>query len=377
MDKIIRKYFLDSISTSELNLLLEWLKNEENEKMFKGYARECYDLDLALQEVDVDYEYQILINKIRYKKSFYQKWGKWAAVFVGIIGLSWVFMLNDSTPKTNIDNNAITLKLDNGDIKIVSEDGNERILNKKGEIVSVKEGDELNYNKLSDKQNSEKLVFNELNIPYGKKMKIVLSDGSLVHLNAGSTLKYPVKFLNGMERKVFLSGEAYFDIAKDKLHTFVVNTQNINVQALGTKFNVNSYKEDSEISTALVEGSVGVYNVDEKFDAKASTVLMPGYKASWNKSENRMNINEVDIEEHIAWTKGQLLFKSKSFTDIIKVLERTYDVTIINNYQFLNEERFIAKFDTETIEQILISFQNSEKFSYKINGNKITIDKPN
>ena len=376
MDKVIRKYFLGSISTLELNLLLEWLKHDENEKVFKRYAKECYDLNLALQEADVDYEYQVLISKIRYKKSYYQKWGKWAAIFIAIIGISGFFMLNDSSPNTHIDN-VITLKLDNGDVKIISDDGNEKILNKKGEIVSVKEGDELNYNKLSGEQNSEKLVFNELNIPYGKKMKIVLSDGTLIHLNAGSTLKYPVKFLNGMERKVFLSGEAYFDIAKDKSHPFIVNTQNINVQALGTKFNVNSYKEDNEISTALVEGSVGVYNVGEKFDVKVSTVLMPGYKASWNKSKNIMNINEVDIEEYIAWTRGELLFKSKAFSDIIKILERNYDVTIINNYQFLNEQRFFAKFDTETIEQILISFQNSEQFSYKINGNKITIDKPN
>ena len=90
----------------------------------------------------------------------------------------------------------------------------------------------------------EKLVYNTIKIPYGKRFELQLSDGTIVHLNSGTTLKYPVKFIASGNRQVFLDGEAFFDVAKDKTHPFVVNADNLNVRVLGTHFNVSNYPED-------------------------------------------------------------------------------------------------------------------------------------
>ncbi|WP_103070429.1 FecR family protein [Aquimarina sediminis] len=375
MKNLIEKYFTSTISASEMNDLSVWLKKYENQELFKQYIKQYYDLNYATQEVNIENEYSELMKTINNQKRNTRNWLKWAAIFIGIIGLSCLYVLNNSNAPV-VENNMITLKLENGDIKVIQEDGSEKIINKEGTVVSVQQGNKLDYKNTSTNTQVKQLEYNELAIPYGKKLQLILSDGTTVHLNAGSTLKYPVKFLKGKERKVFLSGEAYFDIAKDIEHPFIVNTQNINVRALGTKFNVNSYTEDNEINTVLVEGSVGVYQKDEQFNSNTSTILKPGYKFTWDKSGNSFDVNEVDINEYTAWTEGKLLFKSKSFSEIIKILERNYDVVIVNNYAALNEQRFFAKFDIETIEQILISFQNSEDFSYTIKENKITIHKP-
>ncbi len=372
LKKLIEKYLTNTINSSEMMDLSNWLKKDENKEIFKAYVLQYYDLNYALQDVDIEEEYMTLMKSISKQKNSYKKWYKWAAIFVGIVGLSSLYLLNTSNEVVT-ENNEITLKLENGDIKVIRENSNEKIVNKEGTIVSVYQDDKLEYK--DTKVNDKELVYNELFIPYGKKLQLVLSDGSMVHLNAGSSLKYPVKFLKGKDRKVFLSGEAYFVIAKDKQHPFIVNTQDVNVQALGTTFNVNSYREDNEMNTVLVEGSVGVYKVNEKFDTNTSTILQPGYKFTWNKSQQSIDVKEVDVSEYTAWTKGELLFKMKPFSEIIKILERNYDVVIINNYSSLNEKRFLAKFDTETIEQILISFQSSEEFSFTIEENRITINK--
>ncbi|WP_438425339.1 FecR family protein [Aquimarina macrocephali] len=372
MKKLIEKYLTNTISSSEMMDLSDWLRKDENKETFKAHILQYYDLNYALQDVDVESEYMTLMKSISKQKNSYKKWYKWAAIFVGVIGLSSLYVLSTHN-KVVTEDNEITLKLENGDVKIIRENNNERIINEEGTIVGVYHDDKLEYK--NTKVNDKELVYNELSIPYGKKLQLVLSDGTMVHLNAGSTLKYPVKFLKGKDRKVFLSGEAYFVIATDKLHPFIVNTQDVNIQALGTKFNVNSYREDNEMNTVLVEGSVGLYKVDEKFDTNTSTVLQPGYKFTWDKSEESINVKEVDVSEYTAWTKGELLFKMKPFSEIIKILERNYDVVITNNYSSLNEKRFLAKFDTETIEQILISFQSSEDFSFTIEKNRITINR--
>ena len=379
MKKLVKKHFTNNISSSELMELSNLLTKSKNRKYFEEYTRLDHDLNFALQNVDLEAEYLKIEQKIKNqgqpRKLRTTNWYQWAAVFVGLVGLSYFYTTYNN--QTVIDENAIILTLDNGDIKVISEDGTGEIITKKGQVIVTQKSGSLNYSNSDSKNKSteEKLVFNELAIPYGKKLQITLSDGTLVHLNAGSTLKYPVKFLPRMERQVFLNGEAFFEVAKDTKNLFVVHTSEVNIQVYGTKFNVNAYKEDQEINTVLVEGSVGIYSQNEK-GSENIVMLTPEHIASWNKKEKQIQINEVDVNEYTAWTTGQLIFKVRPFSEIIKVLERHYDVTITNNYKQLNNQRFFAKFDIETIEQVLRSFQDSEPFVFKKEGNKIIITNP-
>ncbi|MGK4568546.1 FecR family protein [Flavobacterium sp. 3HN19-14] len=120
-----------------------------------------------------------------------------------------------------------------------------------------------------------------------------MSDGTVIHLNSGTTLRYPVKFIAGENRQVFLDGEAYFDVAKDKAHPFIVNADKLNVRVLGTHFNVTNYPEDDQTDVVLVEGSVGLYGSNTTFDATKNTVLKPGYKGSFNKNTSSINTKPV------------------------------------------------------------------------------------
>ncbi len=385
MKDLIIKYFTNTISSLELIELSKLLKDKKNRKLFKIYVKEYYDVDVALQNVDLEFEYLDLIKKIEKKRINIRfvslGWYKWAAVFIGIIGLSYFFILNsENSNALHIDKNTITLKLNNGNIKVISEDGNEKIRNKDGLVIGTQEGTTLDYENKNNKDHSnnleELLTYNELTIPYGKTFHLILSDGTHVHINAGTTFKYPVKFLPGKKRQVFIEGEAFFDVVKQENHSFIVSTKDINIRALGTQFNVNSYSDSEIINTVLVEGSVGIYREDQNFDPNTSVILNPGHIASWNKSGKNIQVKKVDVTEYTAWTEGVLHFKNRPFSEIIKVLKRHYNVSITNNYERLNNQRFFAKFDSENIEQVLNSFKNSEPFSFEIKGEQITINNP-
>jgi ferric-dicitrate binding protein FerR (iron transport regulator) len=219
----------------------------------------------------------------------------------------------------------------------------------------------------------EDLVYNTLKIPYGKRFELVLSDGTSVHLNSGTTLKYPVKFIAGQNRAVFLDGEAFFDVAKDKKHPFVVNADALNVRVLGTHFNVSNYPEDDITDVVLVEGSVGMHTSGEKFDANTNTVLEPGYKGSFTKANSKITTKAVSTQVYTAWIKGELVFRNMSFKNICKKLERHYNVSITNLNKKMENEKFNASFKNEPIEKVLGYFNELHGLKYTIAKDKITI----
>ena len=200
-----------------------------------------------------------------------------------------------------------------------------------------------------------------------------LSDGTTVHLNSGTTLKYPVKFIAGENRQVFLDGEAFFDVAKDKKHPFIVNADNLNVRVLGTHFNVSNYPEDAVTDVVLVEGSVGMYNVKEEFDANKNTVLKPGYKGSFNKQNNVIFTKPVITDIYTSWINGGLTFRNMTFKNIITKLERRYNVTIVNKNEKLANEKFNASFSDESIEKVMSYFNDIHGINYTIKNNQILI----
>lgn len=302
-----------------------------------------------------------------WKKAF-----KYAALFIVVFGC--LFFLKDKfkvdETEIKISSDAIELILENGDIKILNPTGESKIIKKNGSVVVSQKGNNLNY---QPNTTTQKLVYNELRVPYGKTFNILLSDGTKVFLNAGTTLKYPVNFIKGKNREVFLEGEAFFEVSKDTKHPFIVNANNMNVKVLGTKFNMSSYKDDSEISTVLVEGSVSLSN-DSK--PKETSLLKPGYKGSWNKSDSNISLEKVDTRIYTEWMHGDVIFRNSTFEEIIKKLERNYNVTIQNNHKALNLKKFNASFNKniESIDDILISIGEIHPFTHTKIDNKIIIN---
>ncbi len=302
-----------------------------------------------------------------------KKWLKYAAIFIGMVGVGGYLLQTGRFSNNQIvpsgDKESITLQLENGVVEIFSNDQEQQIVNAKGQTVGVQKNGQLRYIKEVE---FDELVYNELNIPWGKRLELVLSDGTHIHLNSGTSIKYPVKFIKGKNRQVFLEGEAYFDVAKDSLDSFVVSTGSVDVQVLGTIFNISAYPEDNDVNTVLVEGSV---NLSSNALVEYSLILKPGYKATLNKTEEQIFIDKVDTKLYTSWTEGKLIFKDVRFDDISKSLERHYNVTIKNENETLKSERFDATFDIETIEQVLWSFkENHPTLNFTISDkNFITI----
>lgn len=390
IEKLIIKYVTNSITAAELDELSIWIKEPENEQVFCEYVKVNYAIDYNMSQFDTNKTEKVLLKKIKedsnvlYRISIRSVF-KYVAIFIGIIGITFFFQNGDDTiQELKISDEAITIKLDNGNIEVITTTGEKRILDKKGRIVGIQSGIELNYQNKNNSQTplpslfsnkKEKLAYNELTVPYGKKFQIVLSDGTEVFLNAGTSFKYPVKFINGTKRQVYLlSGEAYFDVTKDTNDPFIVNTNEMCIRVLGTEFNVSSYPEDPTISTVLVEGYVSLFGKNEVYNDDETSFLKPGYMANWNKSNKEISINLVDTSLYTSWKNGKLIFKNLQFKNIVKKLERHYNVSIINNNKKLGEQYYNATFDIETIEQVLKSFNKSFEIMYTIENNKIIIN---
>ncbi|WET00928.1 FecR family protein [Flavobacterium sp. YJ01] len=330
---------------------------------------------LYAESIDVDESWEELKEELNInKKTVVINWKKmlqYAAIVVCLLGLVYVFQYkNVKQDKTEIPSDAIQLVLENGDIQVLNPNGEQQIIKKNGEVVASQKENEINYRSVNS---ANKLVYNEIQIPYGKTFKVMLSDGTSVNLNAGSSLKYPVQFIKGHNREVVLEGEAFFDVAKDKIHPFIVKTRGVNVQVLGTKFNVSSYKEDLDINTVLVEGSVSLSGL-ENADKKA--MLTPGEKGSWNSKNTEIKIDKVDTRFYTEWINGEIVFRKTAFRDIIIKLERTYDVTIENNRTDILDKKFNASFNKniESIEKVLETMSKIQSFTYTKQGKLIKIN---
>jgi len=165
---------------------------------------------------------------------------------------------------------------------------------------------------------------NTLVIPYGNSSDITLADGTRVWLNAGSRLIYPSRFVD-KTREVFLSGEAFFDVTNNEEQPFVVKTVDVNIEVLGTRFNVLAYPEDYSVQTVLAEGKVTVKGTDAGLFRKA-VQLEPGQMAYFNKKSKETIVNKVDVEPYILWTQGLFSFSNTDFNRITMKLERYYDI---------------------------------------------------
>lgn len=373
---LINKYLSGNATEEEVEKIFKWIEtSSENKATFIKYKKtwaltieSSGDYELARQQV------LIKIKRRKRRKSLSKLW-KYAAILIGFIGIYFFVIQNKTTDIQDgqliIAEENIILELDNGKVKVIDANGKEKIIDKSGKIAGTQIGNLIDY---KSENEVEELVYNKLTIPYGKKFQIVLSDGTKVHLNAGTSLKYPVKFIKGENRQVFLDGEAYFEVTKDESNPFVVSADEIDIRVLGTQFNVSSYPEDDHINTVLIEGAVSVYNKDEAYNPETTTILKPGFKAAWEKKNNQIVIEEADTEMYTAWINGRIIFRHTSFKNIIKKLERHYNVVIVNNNEALSNEQFAASFDIETIEQVFKSFNANYAIDYTIKNNQIIIN---
>ncbi|BFP41996.1 DUF4974 domain-containing protein [Flavobacteriaceae bacterium GF1] len=373
---LIVKFLSDKLNEEERKQLETLLEDPENENLFSELVHANFASEFSLKEFSSTGLQKVLREKIRREKrpSQVKRIGpilKYAAVLVLILGIGYffseyLFVTNQGNGKIVPKDDAIILEREDGKTQILNPLVSKAVENDQGIVVGQQEKNVIRYTNNSD---VETLVYNTLRVPYGKRFDLVLSDGTKVFLNAGTSLKYPVKFLPGKKREVFLSGEAFFDVEKDQEHPFIVNAHEMDIEVLGTKFVVSLYEEDASTSVVLVEGAVDL-SIE---NTGKNTLLTPGTMGVLDSGTTEIITKTVDTNFYTSWMDGVLIFRGQTFGAIAKKLERIYNVSIDNENTDFNNEVFNASFNNESIENILIYFKDSYEMEYTIENGKVII----
>lgn len=232
-------------------------------------------------------------------------------------------------------------------------------------VILITIGLTLFIRKQTDHQNTDSYQMNQVICPAGQISELVLSDGTRVWLNAGSSISYPSRFDKG-QRSVYLKGEAFFEVKKDKKNPFLVETDQINIKVLGTSFNMDAYVGNKMIKTTLVEGKVEIQN---KAGVKL-TEMLPGQQAYYDTRSNKIHLSEVDTRFYYSWKEGKMTFLNEPLNEIAAKLERWYNVQFVFTGEDIKALRYSGTFlKYKPLNQILeiIKLSSSIDYSIKIN----------
>ena len=375
MKDLIFKLLMGTIREKELAELKSWLADPVNRSVLEEYVRDYHDLNLATLENDVDEAYNKVACQIGFDekpvKRLLHRWARYAAAVALLLAAGLVFQQKffseQEQPLIIPKNESVTLELDNGTVRALDISQSAVITDRHGNLLGEQKENQLRYRRSGP---SDELVFNTLRVPNGKRFRLELSDGSVVHMNSGSSLRYPVNF-PAEGREVFLSGEAYFEVREDRSRPFAVKAEELGVKVLGTRFNVAAYEEEANIEVVLVEGAVHL-----KADGPAQdegVKLAPGQKGAFERADGNIRVVPVNTSLYTSWMKGQLVFRDMTFDNIVAKLERYYNVDIENGNPELGREIFNASFNNVEIEKVLSFFSEAHQINYTIENNKIII----
>lgn len=373
ISSILSKYTQQqTLEKSEREVLNRWLEqNPENRQLFRSLA-DPENLAISLKQLhrsDTPSQLVAVRRRIsrqnRVKKLRY--WMPVAAALLLILGSALFFFVNrqssserlqlssqyggDALPGTN----RATLTLSSG--KAIHLDEHQ------SGIVSTGKG--LSYENGNSVVSTEAAQSATLSTPRGGQYKITLSDGTLVWLNAGSSLDYPVVF-NDTERRVRLKGEAYFEVKRAGL-PFVVQTQQQQINVLGTAFNVRAYSETE--TTALIHGKVAI----RKDSEAAVKQLSPGQLAT--VKQGKITVQNADLSQYTAWKEGLIMGSPIGLTQVAEEIERWYDVDFVYPDKFSNSERaYVSIGRNEKLSSVLRALEHTYGINFKIRGKEVIIE---
>ena len=361
---IIAKYLSNQASSSELAELGLWIKDVNNEEEFYNYVKTNYAIDYNLKKFNTKLLEKKLLayienDKKTYRIKRYRNIGKIAAAASVVLILTLTIFLRKEV-NTKLIEPAIVNSIEPGtDRATLTLDDGSQIALEKGASIQTRDansnGKEIIYKPKERK--TKEVAYNYLTIPRGGQFFIKLSDGTKVWLNSESQLKYPVNFIKGETRKVELVyGEAYFDVSSSSEHngsSFKVYNQSQEIEVLGTEFNIEAYKDETNIYTTLVEGKVSVNS------AISNQILKPNQQTNLNLKEKSLTISEVDVYNETSWKDGVFSFQRKSLGDIMKVLSRWYNIDVqFNDVELKNAGFNGAIGKDQKLEDILETIKN-------------------
>jgi len=397
LEQLLKQFAENSISREDYVRLLDYIQKNPQEGELTTAIDELFQNVNGhnfLHPEEKQLIYQNIINDRRFSLNEevsltpLRNGGKWkpfliAASILGIISTGLYFYTNRITNPEIVNQKDILLEkpiLPGGDKAVLTlSDGSRIILdNARNGILAKQAG--VSIQKTSDgmllysfanagQENfplteEVKIVYNKIETPVGGKYQLNLPDGSKVWLNASSTLRFPALF-SGKTREVELTGEAFFEVAKNKSKPFKVITNDQIVEVLGTRFNINSYADEGPVKTTLIEGSVKIIYKDQV------VLLTPGQQFS--RQNQGVNLVVADTEEVTAWKNGYFLFKNENIQSIMRKLSRWYnvEVTYKGDIPGVGFGGNISR--SKDIAEVLSVLQLTNAVHFKIEGRRITV----
>ena len=378
--QLIQLYLTGDLSEEEKVKLEDWIHGDSSRKrLFDEICEErnvARDLEVY-ERVNKEsaWETGVCRGNIKLQHSSRRLgWYRWvAAVMLPVMVAAGYFIRE--MKRDSLQQGVEIASIEPGKSKAILRLGNNRVLEitKEREThVDVAEGVAATNNSSGmiypEQVATGKTEYNVLEVPRGGEYTVTLSDGTVVHLNSGSELRYPVAF--GAERReVFLSGEGYFEVVKDSVRPFFVNADKLKIRVYGTSFNVNTYDLEN-IQTVLVEGKIGI----QTMNMNTEYMVKPGQLALYNQEKGTMEILNVDVLPYVAWKDHEFMFDDESLEKIMNRLSLWYDVDVFFQTASLKQLHFtghLGRYDD--ISHILDAISGVTQVKFSVKGRTIIV----
>lgn len=392
VNHLFHKYLLNGCNDKEIKLLLEHFKTEDEAEGLKALIiAELKQQEMPVNATDIDRRLERIYQKVnvhirnenpvvKLQNNRNLSYIAIAASVVMVLSVGLYFYTGSAKqeqPQLVMNNDiapgkkSATLTLANGKTIVLSAQSKGQLANEAGVSISKTAEGELLY-KVTANDPVKAGQMNVLSTGMGETYALSLPDGSKVWLNAASSIRFPASFAALKYRTVMLAGEAYFEIAKDKLHPFVVQTDRQKTEVLGTHFNINSYKEEAATKTTLLEGSLRVTslaagNADEK-------ILKPG-EASILTQARGIKVVPADIRETMAWKNGFFRFTAQPIDKVMQQISRWYDIEVSYAGRMPEEQFSGAIARNKNISEVLSMLSYAKAVKFKVEGRRVTVMK--
>ena len=376
MDELAEKFLNRTISAEEEEAFLDWYRRnlERDTHLPEGFAADEADLRMRiLSAIRQHTGYPApVVNIVPARKT--RRWTAAAAIILLIIGagtflavrygkdLQPPVAIHQSVKKFDLvpGRSGALLTLSNGKQIMLDSAGSGLLARDAGAEVLASNGS------ITYQGQAQVAVFNTINTARGRQWSLTLSDGTQVWLNAGSSITYPLAF-SGHDRTVSITGEVYFEVAKNVIAPFHVKANNIVVDVLGTHFNINAYADEPGVNTTLLEGAVQVSAVD------ARVQLKPGEAAVFADGHIRLD-KQANTEEAVAWKNGRFMAEDAPLEQIMRQIGRWYDVEIAYEGISPNEPFSVLNVPRDqSASNMLTMLEMTGRVKFKVEGRKITV----
>ena len=364
---LVQRYLDKQLSDEELELFVQLTK----EGKLDDQLLDAWNEEAEISEAD-EMDYQ----RANQPKPLWPKLVAAASILIAIFAGFYFYSgtghtLNSiATASTKHDaapgGNKATLTLSDGSQISLTDAGNGQLAEQSGVRITKNADGQLVYSIVPS--DTKELAYNTISTPRGGVYQINLPDGTSVWLNAASSIKFPTTFAHLSQRQVELRGEAYFEVAKNKKLPFIVSTGQQQVEVLGTHFNINSYEDEEEVKTTLLEGSV-------KVSAGNVMFLKPGQQATSSvRSGGKVKVGPANIEQAMAWKNGFFHFEKENLHSVLRQLARWYDVEVVYQIDRPDDE-FVGDIPRGVKLSEVLKILEFEGTHFRIEGRKLFVIK--